>query len=181
MEQIIKVTKMEVARRQIDTAIELYFLEKDPVSIHQLATAAYEVLSDLNKHRGGAPMLLDFETIDAVVEHGHAKRVWSLLRRPKNFIKHADADPDDVLDFRPAADLITLWEASAKYRQMTGEESVQMAAIRGWFCCHHSDLLNAPADDLQTFKEIMGSVKTLPRPVFFSHFSKWWFGRGLRP
>ena len=34
----IKVSKMDAAKRQLDTAIALWFAEKDPVSIHALSS-----------------------------------------------------------------------------------------------------------------------------------------------
>jgi hypothetical protein len=33
----IKISKLEAARRQLDTAIRLYFMESDSVSVHTLA------------------------------------------------------------------------------------------------------------------------------------------------
>jgi hypothetical protein len=43
----IKISKLDAARRQLDTAIRLYFMEGDPVSVHTLAAAAFEILKDL--------------------------------------------------------------------------------------------------------------------------------------
>jgi hypothetical protein len=39
----IVVTKLDAARRQLRTAIHLWFNDGDPVSIHALAFAAYEL------------------------------------------------------------------------------------------------------------------------------------------
>jgi len=38
----IKVSKLDAARRQLETAIRLYFSEADPISIHALMSAAYQ-------------------------------------------------------------------------------------------------------------------------------------------
>ena len=32
----MKITKLSAIEKQLDTAIELYFLDKDPISIHTL-------------------------------------------------------------------------------------------------------------------------------------------------
>jgi hypothetical protein len=45
--QLVKLTKIEAARRQIESAIWLWFLDGDPVSIHTLAAAAHRTLADL--------------------------------------------------------------------------------------------------------------------------------------
>jgi hypothetical protein len=58
--------KLEVARRQLETAIQMYFNCGDPVSTHTLATAALEVLIGLNKARKGSPMLSDLEASGAI-------------------------------------------------------------------------------------------------------------------
>jgi hypothetical protein len=43
----LKVSKTDVAKRQIETAIRLWFFSGDPVSIHTLAAAAHQILHDL--------------------------------------------------------------------------------------------------------------------------------------
>ena len=47
----VSVTKLNAAERQLETAILLYFSDKDPVSIHTLCCAAYEVVHALNKRQ----------------------------------------------------------------------------------------------------------------------------------
>jgi hypothetical protein len=51
----LKLSKLDCARRQLELAIELYFMERDPVSIHTLAGAARQLIEDINKHRVGNP------------------------------------------------------------------------------------------------------------------------------
>lgn len=53
----LKISKLDAAKRQLETAIRLYFNEADPISIHTLAGAAHTILSDINKKYGGRPML----------------------------------------------------------------------------------------------------------------------------
>src|SRR5271165_3353782 len=48
---ILTITKFEAARRQLGTAIVLWFSDDDPVSIHTLACAAYEIIHKLTKKR----------------------------------------------------------------------------------------------------------------------------------
>lgn len=45
--QFLKLTKIEAARRQIESAIWLWFLDGDPVSIHTLTSAAHRTLVEL--------------------------------------------------------------------------------------------------------------------------------------
>jgi hypothetical protein len=61
------VTKLEAAQRQLDTAIELWFRDGDAVSIHTLVGAAYQILYDPNKKRGGPDVL----AVDSMIPSEH--------------------------------------------------------------------------------------------------------------
>ena len=52
----LTVTKLDAAKRQLETAIRLWFHDAHPVSIDTLAAAALQVLVDINTKRGGEPM-----------------------------------------------------------------------------------------------------------------------------
>jgi hypothetical protein len=54
----IKISKLDAARRQLDTAIELWFHDGDPISIHTLTSAAFEIIQDLNKKHGNLEVSL---------------------------------------------------------------------------------------------------------------------------
>jgi hypothetical protein len=58
----MKISKADAAQRQLDTAIELYFAESDPVAIHTLAAAAYELIRALRERKG-----LPDEIADAII------------------------------------------------------------------------------------------------------------------
>jgi hypothetical protein len=51
----VRLGKLEAARRQLETAIKLYFADGDEVSIHTLTGAAYPLIRDINEHRLGEP------------------------------------------------------------------------------------------------------------------------------
>jgi hypothetical protein len=50
--RVIIVTKASVARSQLETAIQLWFDDADPVSIHTLAVAAHDCFDALGKRAG---------------------------------------------------------------------------------------------------------------------------------
>jgi len=85
----LKIKKLDAAKSQLETAILLFFDDGDPISIHTLACAAYDIIDGVNQHRGGKEMWV--------------KRRYTQLRgRPtradindvQNFLKHADRDPE---------------------------------------------------------------------------------------
>jgi hypothetical protein len=85
-----KITKIDGARRQIETAIELYFDNKDSLSVHTLAWAAFKVLFDLYPHHNS-------DGFDAQLDAILGKEGWQSMSGVANFLKHADSDPDAFL------------------------------------------------------------------------------------
>ena len=115
----MKISKLDAAKRQMETAVRLYFSEADPVWIHTLTWAVYQVLADINKSRSGNPMVTE-QILRGVL----ADKVDEAKRRlssAANFFKHADRDPGNVLAFDPAQTEVLLFDACSKYRDLTGE------------------------------------------------------------
>jgi hypothetical protein len=131
----IKIPKLEAARRQVETAIRIYFANGDPVSIHTLAAASLQILVDLDK-KG---TLWDF--IETHVKPEHLSEVKKLFAEAENFFKHAERDPDKILEFPLAEPEVFLWECVAKYPVLGGEVPLLMLAYRTWFLIQHSDIL----------------------------------------
>lgn len=125
------VTKLDAARRQLQTAVRLYFNYADPISIHALTEAAYEVLAAINRKRGG-PKVLKELILDYVTPE-YQKEVRDKLNEAKNFIKHAERDPDATLSFKPAQSDLLLLEAGEKYQVLTGELLPEITVFRMWF------------------------------------------------
>lgn len=57
------ISKIDGARRQLDTAIDLYFDDADSLSVHTLAFAAFKVLFDLYPHRCGDDFAAQLEAL----------------------------------------------------------------------------------------------------------------------
>ena len=96
----ITVAKIEVARRQLRTAIELWFYDGDPVSIHSLAAASHQIVHDLNRKNGGPNLMLDA----AFIKAEYRKEFLNNIKHASNFMKHADRPNDSprlTLLFRP--------------------------------------------------------------------------------
>jgi hypothetical protein len=64
----LTITKLEAARRQLGTAIVLWFNDDDPVSIHTLVCAAYEIVHTLTKKRNPLRPKLIFDSL-AITEN----------------------------------------------------------------------------------------------------------------
>lgn len=140
------LTKLEAARRQIESAIRLYFHGGDPIAIHTLSAAGRNVLANLCAHRGvSSPVLLD-SMLSAFVKPEHHREVREAFRAPENFFKHADRDPDGVITFNPDASEFFLLEGLEAYGILTGEVPASFAAFRMWWLIHHPQVLNDPPE-----------------------------------
>ena len=94
----ITLTKMDAARRQLGTAIELWFNDGDPVSIHTLACASYEMIHVLSRHKGRKEGLL-FDSL--LVRDEYRAEMNRKAKEHANFFKHANKDADREVVFRP--------------------------------------------------------------------------------
>jgi hypothetical protein len=115
----IKISRLEAARRQLDTAIRLYFTNGDPISIHTLAAAAFEILKDVDRH--GPNTGTFYDSVENVVTPGLEKQAIIAMREAQNFFKHAQQEPDKVLDFWLGHPEILLGVACDKYSELAAE------------------------------------------------------------
>lgn len=136
-EQSLRLSKLETARRQLETAIKLYFEHGDEVSIHTLAAAGYSVIRDINEHRGGEPMLKD---LHCFLSADLAREFRKYINTPENFLKHADKDPSAIGELNPRWTEALMWEASRKYCEMTGDSPKVLITFIFWFVMRNPGL-----------------------------------------
>ncbi len=70
------------------------------VSIHTLAAAAYDVIGSLGAKAGHKAITMT-EIVKRHVKPEHVKASINAMRAPMRFFKHADRDPDAILEFSP--------------------------------------------------------------------------------
>jgi hypothetical protein len=132
------VAKLDAAKRQLGTAIRLFFEERDVIAIHTLASAAQELLSDLLKAGGGRSL---YEELPQWIEPEHVADFRKALRKPQNFFKHADRDPTSSLRFPPAMTEYALFDCVWMYQRLTGYNTRESFAFGAWFHFQHPDVL----------------------------------------
>jgi len=92
------VSKLDAARRQLATAIELWFHDKDQVSIHALSFAAYEIIHSVSGKKGRMQSLI-FDS--PIVKKEYRSQYSVFMKRTACFFKHGEHDPDGTIEFRP--------------------------------------------------------------------------------
>jgi hypothetical protein len=129
----IQTTKLDAARRQLETAISLLFNGGDAISTHTLAHAAFGILKDVATHRGATTVLA---TAEALAAAGKKGEFWKGFNRAGNFFKHADRDPDAALAGMPEEEneaLVSI--ALSIYDGLGCIKSVELEAFSLWWSC----------------------------------------------
>lgn len=169
-EQRLNISKLDAARRQLETAMLLYFREADPVAIHSLAAAAHEILKDLSS-KVGSPMPIERTLVRALGKE-LAEKLGSLARKPQNFFKHADRNAESVLEFSPGLTDLILLDGVVQYCSITGEQPPMLGVFIAWFSIQHPEVLeNTSAHEsiLRAHREL----RSLTRTEFLSEFQRY--------
>lgn len=92
------LSKRLVAQRELEAAIRLLLQHRDHVSAYVLAWAAYDIVGPISRSRGIQSIEEEFE---GELAPASLKDWRKMRRRHYNFFKHADRDPDEVVDDVP--------------------------------------------------------------------------------
>jgi hypothetical protein len=158
--KIITVTRQDAIHRQLNTAIYLWFNDADIVSIHTLACASLDMADDLAKHRGMPSLLFSNMT----------KGEITMAVTPRNFFKHADRDPEHVLDFPPDQTEFHMYFAICTYEKLYGLPLPEL--MRAFFVKFMIDRPNRfPPETLPIFPKLdLNALRQLGRAEFLKGF-----------
>ncbi len=93
------IDKLDVACRQLNTAISLWFSGGDTVSIHTLACSAHQIVHDINHKQGGRDLIYDSLNI----KDQYRRKANKLFKEAYNFFKHAENDTYGTIEFKPSS------------------------------------------------------------------------------
>lgn len=137
----IKVSKLDAAKRQLETAIVLYFNSGEPVSVHTLSCAARQILVDLCEHRKVEVEFTLKSLIASQIAPQFHKKVLREFAASENFFKHAERDPEGNFDFIPQGSEFVIFESLQMYFSLTSEASPLMRLFSVWWQILHKDFL----------------------------------------
>lgn len=136
----MKLTKIDSAKQQLETAVDLFFHNRDPVSTHTLTCAGYNILKDICDQKG-----LKHYTIKnlELIRPERQKEYVRIINEPENHFKHADKDPDKILEFNPQITEVILFDAINTYHNIIGGQlnSFLMGTFKMWFIMKYPELL----------------------------------------
>jgi hypothetical protein len=161
-----RVSKVDASRRQLETAINLFFYERDVVSIHTLSAAAFNILSDIGRHKG-----IDKKTVRGwVLEQVKADRrkfLLGKLKEAENFFKHADRDADAFLSFNPGQTEFIIWDCIITYQTMTGESTPLFKIFHLWYALQHREFFDLSDEQKIQFDKSASATHGMDRKTFF--------------
>ena len=130
----MKLHKTEIARHQIDTAIDLFLEDRDFISALTLAGAGEEVTGKLIERAGGKNMLQKLhawyeETTGEEIKFGEFAKNTNFTR---NTLKHANNAEEDELELQRWETVQMRMRAMTNYKELVGEPSEKMKVMAGW-------------------------------------------------
>jgi hypothetical protein len=127
----IRVNKIQAAQRQVDAAIRMLFSDEDPIAIHTLVSAALGILRPLAERN---PDCKIHKMTKDVIKPNKQKEFFAGITRAYNYFKHADRDPEDVLQgVQEEANDHLLFLASLYYQGINGDWTKEMQAFIAWY------------------------------------------------
>lgn len=163
------ITKTDAAERQLNTAIRLFFENRDQLSSYALAIASRDITDGVIKSRRselyqrelarvGNPLkfLLSYrEYLEALVKPDFYRDFLRLDRKWQNFLKHADKDPDaEIEPFTTRVLTMVIIFAIRNYVLLTQHWTTEMVTFFAWFALAEPQLLKFAPEDVMTDKII---------------------------
>lgn len=163
------ITKTEAAERQLNTAIRLFFENRDHLSSYTLAAASREVTDGLIQRRLGElnqrklvrvgdslEVPLSYrETLDLLIKPGFHKEAIKHFNKWQNFLKHSDKDHDaEIEPFKAKLLVMVIILAIKNYVLLTEQWTTEMATFFAWFTVAEPQMVNLKPEDVTTDKTI---------------------------
>ena len=138
-----RVTKAQAAERQLVCAINLFFANGDAVAVHTLASAAQEIITALCRWREVKSF---FDDILADNPDLTQRRLRDLANRYRNFFKHADRDPEAVVEeFGDNANDALLFVACHDFGRLCSGMATEMQVFEAWYLACNPQKLREPS------------------------------------
>ena len=156
-----------VARSQLLTAIELFFADKDPISVQALAGNARELLEELCHQAGVEPI-----TELLLRDHPGKLRedIYDAMNLYRSCFKHLGKteikrreDLAALDQFDDSINEYLLYVCVEDYVRLRKAMPIPMHVLHGWFCALHSDLLG-PDYFAEKFIDFFKDIHQMSKP-----------------
>jgi hypothetical protein len=143
----IIVSKIGAARRQLLEAINLFFEERDPISIHTLVGASLNILHDHLDTDAVWDLSLALHPETIYIKDEYRKEWITRIRDARNFFKHADFDLKKgryEIEFNTEVNIFHILEAIRCLQCLEADKFEFLPEFRIfyiWFMLKYPDLL----------------------------------------
>ncbi len=166
---LVTINKFDAMQRQLDTAIEMWFSDRDPVAIHTLLLASHEILHTLFRKKGLRHFLFD----SAAIRKDMRQEWTNQIRKCYNFLKHAQRDHDSSIVFNPSLNEFVIIHSIQGLKDMKIPLTFFHEAFSQWFLINRTEFL---PDGLRHSVEIIdiSDLRALPKQEFLHDFHRAW-------
>lgn|SRR5262249_22514950 len=136
------VTKLDAAKRQLCSAIRMFFADDDAVAVYTLANAALEILEGRPKFEGrpkkGSQQASRptrsrlFDLLKTRYPNLSHKDAWKEAHKAKNFFKHGGSLEASIVFAEEANDLVLLFACSHCVDQTALAQPAEVDAFLIW-------------------------------------------------
>ncbi|MBN2466725.1 MAG: hypothetical protein JXD19_01125 [Deltaproteobacteria bacterium] len=151
--ETLRATKIDAVRRQIMTALQLYFTDGDIVSVHTLAAAAFELTKSICDADGNRLDALS-SYVDVLIRPEYKKLFWYTLSETENFFKGLERNPPETHEFRPDQTENLLFFAVCQYQNVTADYPPLIRIFSAWYMIHHPEVFITPPELSRLGKEL---------------------------
>ncbi|MDG0815940.1 hypothetical protein [Bdellovibrio svalbardensis] len=152
----IQYTKMQIAKVQIESAIEMLFEGHHPVSVHTVGQAGFQIVRDIARVKN-LDVLMKIERAD--------NKFWRKANYAWSFCKHALHDSEDIFPgFKQELNELSLFWAIHLYSHLGGKVTAAMAALSSLVMTKYPEMWNYSNPNVTS--EMIEASKGLTRAEF---------------
>jgi hypothetical protein len=135
---MIKTDKVDAARRQLESAIRMFFGNEDPLAVYTVACAAERILRDVAENSSSSNL---HQRLKQMIKPGKEKEFWKRSNQSANFLKHADHDPVGTLEIKDEEIEFTLALVCGYWVSLGHHPSGQIRGFLSWFVAMHPEFI----------------------------------------
>lgn len=161
----LHISKLDAAKRQLETALQFFLRNGDPVSTHTLVGAVHQILEDIANYKGITSLRRD---VLARVKEEYKDEITKKLNVAKNFFKHADKDPDGILEFNLESTPLMLLDACRMYTILTSESVPLIKIFNLWHYANYPESLILSDQEREIYNNAIKGLDPTNRGAFLN-------------
>jgi hypothetical protein len=158
--------KIEVARRQLGTALALYLKDQDPVSVHCLAGGGCELIEYYAEKAGGEPftshILKTWPDLDIAKLRRTQRQYWTAFKHATHQSGEERKDDELLARFTDEQNDHVLFIGWYDYAQATQTMPIEAQVHQAWYIALHPMKLNA-SHSPEPYEQLFPDLRSKPR------------------